>query len=92
MDGLPIGEVKKLIEKSKDRLQLIVSKSPQGEDRHRSSHNRLPRDDEGKGKLYTEREREREREREGGKKSRREPKRMSLGMTETCRKGERKGD
>ena len=76
MEGLPIGEVKKLIEKSKDRLQLIVSKSLQGEDRHRSSHNRPPRDDEGEGKLCTERVSERvresEREREGERERERE--------------------
>ena len=68
--------MKKLIEKSKDRLQLIVSKSPQGEDRHRSSHNRPPRDDEGEGKLCTERVSERvresEREREGERERERE--------------------
>ena len=84
MEGLPIGEVKKLIEKSKDRLQLIVSKSPQGEDRHRSSHNRPPRDDEGEGKLCTERlsERERVRERERGREWERERERERGGERE----------
>ena len=75
--------MKKLIEKSKDRLQLIVSKSPQGEDRHRSSHNRPPRDDEGEGKLCTERLSERERVRE------RERERERVGERERERGGER---
>ncbi|XP_076439126.1 tight junction protein 1-like [Babylonia areolata] len=46
LEGLSVGEVKKLMERSKDRLQLIVSKPPHTEDRVRSSASRL-REDEG---------------------------------------------
>ncbi|KAL8584046.1 hypothetical protein ACOMHN_022386 [Nucella lapillus] len=46
LEGLSMGEVRKLIDRSKDRLQLIVSKFPHYEDRGRSSASRL-RDDEG---------------------------------------------
>ncbi|KAK7096581.1 hypothetical protein V1264_005859 [Littorina saxatilis] len=46
LDGLSLTDVKKLIDKSKDRLQLIVSKSHTPDERLRSSANRS-RDDEG---------------------------------------------